>query len=146
MAGSDPQWNDGHYVCLCDDAGDVCLTSNVRLYQNNDVLDGFVCVRHEGRQHNIRLSRRLRPDLDHYGVGPLRIEIVEPMRTLRFVLEHNEFGIACDVAVPQHRAARTRTRSRSRASTVGCSSERATYELVGGCDGLGGGRRSSVTS
>ena len=104
VAGSDPQWNDGHYVCLCDADGNVCLTSNVRLYQNNDVLDGFVCVRHRGRQHNIRLSRRLRPDMDVYGVGPLRIEIVEPMRTLRLVLEDNELGIACDVRVPQHGA------------------------------------------
>ena len=105
VAGSDSQWNDGHYVCLCDVDGNVCLTSNVRLYQNNDVLDGFVCIRHDGRQHNIRLSRRLRPDMDHYGVGPLRIEIVEPMRTLRFVLEDNEFGIACDVLCHEHRAA-----------------------------------------
>ena len=97
MAGSDPQWNDGHYVCLSDTEGQVCLTSNVRLYQNNDVLDGFVCIRHDGRQHNIRLSRRLRPNIDHYGVGPLRIEVVEPMRTMRLVLEDNQFGIACDV-------------------------------------------------
>ena len=29
VAGSDPQWNDGHYVCFCDEAGEVCLTSNV---------------------------------------------------------------------------------------------------------------------
>ena len=61
VAGSDPQWNDGHYVCLSDQAGQVCLTSSLRLYHNNDVLDGFVCLRHDGRQHNIRLSRRLRP-------------------------------------------------------------------------------------
>ena len=51
VAGSDPQWNDGHYICLCDRDGKVSLTSNVRLYQNNDVLDGFVCLRHQGRQH-----------------------------------------------------------------------------------------------
>jgi hypothetical protein len=84
VATSDPQWNDGHYVCAADQAGSVSLTSNVRLYHNNDVLDGFVCVRHDGRQHNIRLSRRLRPDVDTIGVGPLRLHIVEPMRTVRW--------------------------------------------------------------
>ena len=134
VAGSDPQWNDGHYVCVCDDGGNVCFTSNVRLYQNNDVLDGFVCVRHQGRQHNIRVSRRLRPDLDHLGVGPLRIEIVEPMRTLRFVLEDNEFGIACDVlchstVLPYEDPVEV-TRIDGR-----LLSERATYELVGVCEG-----------
>src|SRR5215217_2507613 len=82
---------------MSDVGGNVALTSNVRLYQNNDVLDGFVCIRHEGRQHNIRLSRRLRPDMEQFGVGPLRIEILEPMRTVRLVLERNDFGIAVDV-------------------------------------------------
>ena len=134
MAGSDPQWNDGHYVCLSDTEGQVCLTSNVRLYQNNDVLDGFVCIRHEGRQHNIRLSRRLRPNIDHYGVGPLRIEVVEPMRTMRLVLEDNQFGIACDVlchstVLPYEDPVEV-TRIDGR-----LLSERATYELVGGCEG-----------
>jgi hypothetical protein len=134
VAGSDPQWNDGHYVCLCDADGAVALTSNVRLYQNNDVLDGFVCIRHGGRQHNIRLSRRLRPHVDDFGVGPLRIEIVEPMRTLRFVLEDNAFGIACDVlchsTVLPYEDPVEITRIDGR-----LLSERATYELVGGCDG-----------
>ena len=61
VGGSDPSWNDGHYVCGADQAGTVAFTSNVRLYANNDVLDGFVCLRHEGRQYNVRVSRRLRP-------------------------------------------------------------------------------------
>jgi hypothetical protein len=132
--GSDPQWNDGHYICLCDADGAVALTSNVRLYQNNDVLDGFVCIRHDGRQHNIRLSRRLRPQVDHFGVGPLRIEVVEPMRTLRFMLEDNAFAIACDVlchsTVLPYEDPVEITRIDGR-----LLSERATYELVGDCEG-----------
>src|SRR4249919_3893568 len=134
VAGSDPQWNDGHYVCLSDVDGNVCLTSNIRLYQNNDVLDGFVCVRHRDRQHNIRVSRRLRPNMDHFGVGPLRIEIVAPMRTMRLVLEDNEFGIACDVrchsTVMPYEDPVEITRIDGR-----LFSERATYELVGHCEG-----------
>ena len=147
VAGSDPQWNDGHYVCICDRDGQVCLTSNVRLYQNNDVLDGFVCLRHDGRQHNIRLSRRLRPDIDHYGVGPLPIEIVDPMRTLRFVLDRNEFGIACDVlcrstVLPYEDPVEV-TRIDGR-----LLSERATYELVGTSEGWVevGRRRHELTA
>ena len=66
---SDKHWNDGHYICLCDADGKINLISVVRNYQNNDVIDGFVCIRHEGKQHNIRLSRRLRPDMDSFGVS-----------------------------------------------------------------------------
>jgi hypothetical protein len=134
VAGSDGSWNDGHYVCVSDQAGRVCLTSTVRLYANNDVLDGFVCLRHQGRQHNIRISRRLRPDMDDLSVGPLRMEIAEPMRALRLVLEENEFGIALDLmcrgsTVPYEDPAEV-TRIDGR-----LISERATYELTGKCEG-----------
>jgi hypothetical protein len=135
VQGSDPQWNDGHYVCVADLDGVLGLTSNLRLYQNNDVLDGFVCVTHAGRQHNIRLSRRLRPDMDSFAVGPLRIDIVEPMRTLRMVLDENRFGIACDITchsrtVPNESAPEiTRVDGR-------LLSERTTYEIAGQVEGV----------
>lgn len=134
VAGSDPQWNDGHYVCLCDQAGDVSLASTLRLYSNNDVLDGFVCIRNRGKQHNIRVSRRLRPDMDSLSVGPLRIELVEPMRVLRLVLEDNDFNIALNVTcrsatVPYAGPAEV-TRVDGR-----LISERMTYELTGNCEG-----------
>jgi hypothetical protein len=138
VAGSDPQWNDGHYVTLCDAEGTVCLTSNVRLYQNNDVLDGFVCIRHEGRQHNVRLSRRLRPNMDYLGVGPLRIELIEPMQTLRMVLEENgvlpgggiSLDVTCNTTAGPHLDPIETTRIDGR-----LISERATYEVTGECTG-----------
>ena len=73
------------------------MAATLRLYHNNDVLDGFVCLRHQDRQHNIRLSRRLRPEIGQLGVGPLRLEIVEPLEVVRLVLEPNDFGIELDV-------------------------------------------------
>ncbi|WP_448624269.1 hypothetical protein [Geodermatophilus sp. URMC 64] len=134
VAGSDPQWNDGHYVCVADQAGTVSLASTLRLYSNNDVLDGFVCIRHEGRQHNIRLSRRLRPRMEELSVGPLRIELLQPMRALRLVLEDNEFGIALDITcrgstVPYEGPVEV---TRVDGRLVG---ERLTYELTGKAEG-----------
>ena len=135
VAGSDPSWNDGHYVCAADQAGTVAFTSNVRLYSNNDVLDGFVCPRHAGRQHNVRFSRRLRSDMDTLGVGPLRLEIVRPLEEVRLILEPNDFGISLDVTchsetVPYMGPVET-TRTDGR-----LTSERATYEMAGKCSGL----------
>ena len=134
VAGSDPAWNDGHYICAADRSGAVSLTSNLRLYNNNDVMDGFVCVRHDGRQHNIRLSRRLRPDLSSLKVGPLRLDIVEPLEVVRLVLEDNDYGLTLDltcrtVGVP-YMGPIEFTRIDGR--LVG---ERATYELAGALDG-----------
>ncbi len=134
VMATDKHWNDGHYICLCDTDGRIALIGLVRLYTNNDVIDGFVCVRHAGRQYNIRLSRRLRPDIDTFGIGPLRIDIVEPMETVRLTLEENEHGIACDLicrttAVPyEDQPTLTRQGGRFVAS-------RAVYEVVGTVEG-----------
>jgi hypothetical protein len=142
VGGTDPAWNDGHYLCLSDAAGEVALASTLRLYQNNDVMDGFVCVRHAGKQHNIRVSRRLRPDMGTLAVGPLRLEIVEPLRAVRLVLEDNEHDISLDVmcrsmVLPyEDPAEATRVDGR-------LISERITYEVTGKCDGwvrVGGDR------
>jgi hypothetical protein len=134
VAGSDPQWNDGHYLCLADHQGSLCLASTVRLYQNNDVLDGFVCLRHDGRQYNVRLSRRLRPDMELLGVGPLRLEILQPLKVVRLVLEPNDIGIELDVTcrstgVPYLDPVEV-TRVDGR-----LLSERAVYEVTGHCTG-----------
>ncbi len=133
-ATGDPSWNDGHYLGVADHAGRVCLTASLRLYPNNDVIDGFVCLRHRGRQYNVRVSRRLRPDLDTLRVGPLGMEIVEPMRQLRLTLEPNVMGIALDVlcrsATLPYRSPVETTRVDGR-----LVSERTTYELTGGCSG-----------
>lgn len=134
VAGSDPMWNDGHYVCAADQAGTVALTSNLRLYANNDVLDGFVCLRHDGRQYNYRVSRRLRPAMDQLRAGALRIEIVEPLQELRLVLEDNRIGFSVDItchttAVPYMGPIEiTRVDGR-------LLGERATYEIAGTCTG-----------
>jgi hypothetical protein len=134
VVGSDPMWNDGHYVCAADTAGQVALTSNVRLYANNDVLDGFVCLRHQGKQYNIRVSRRLRRDMNHLGAGPLRLDIVEPLQTVRLVLDDNEIGISLDLTchnstVPYMGPIET---NRVDGRLLG---ERATYEITGECEG-----------
>lgn len=130
VAGTDPAWNDGHYLCVADQTGRVSIVATLRLYSNNDVMDGFVCIRHDGRQHNIRVSRRLRPDLTTLAVGPLRLELIEPMRVVRLVLEDNEYDIAleltCTGSTLPYEDPSEFTRIDGR-----LISERMTYELTG---------------
>jgi hypothetical protein len=66
------------------------------LYKNMNVMDAFGCVVHQGRQHNIRASRPLRPDFST-AVGPIRFEVIEPYKRLRFAIAPNEHEVALDL-------------------------------------------------
>jgi hypothetical protein len=90
-------WNDGFYFTLGDEATGATLFAAIRLYPNTDVIDGFACVTVDQKQHNLRWSRRLRPRIDDIAVGPLALEIVEPLSTLRLTCTENPYGIAFDL-------------------------------------------------
>lgn len=90
-------WSDGYYFTMGDDAGRVAWFMGLRLHINNDVIDGFTCTALDGRQHNMRWSRRLRPAIDDIEVGPMKVEIIEGLRSLRVTCEPNEYGQAYDL-------------------------------------------------
>lgn len=101
-----PHWSDGYYFTTGDDDGRYAWFMGFRLHANNDVLDAFTCVstgdgdgdeNGVGRQHNLRWSRRLRPRIDDLDCGPISVEIVEGLRTMRVRCEANEHGQAYDL-------------------------------------------------
>jgi hypothetical protein len=97
VASDSPHWSDGYYFTASDDAGTASLYTAIRLYANTDVMDGYACVGIDGRQHNLRWSRRLRPAIDDLAVGPLRVEVLEPLERLRTTCAANDHGIAYDL-------------------------------------------------
>jgi hypothetical protein len=77
--------------------GEFYFAVGMGLYQNRGILDcGFSIVR-DGEQHAFHGSRRAPGEPSDTSVGPFRIEVVEPMRRARVVLEPNETGIECDL-------------------------------------------------
>lgn len=68
------------------------------VYPHRHVLDGaFSTVEAGGRQHCFFGSRRAPDERTDTSVGPFRIEVVEPMRRMRVVLDDNDSGLACDL-------------------------------------------------
>ena len=49
-----------------------------------------------GLQHCFRLAPRAAERTD-MSVGPLRLEVIEPLRKARIILEDNDSGLACDL-------------------------------------------------
>ncbi len=68
------------------------------IYPHRGVLDCAFSVVEAGKlQHCFYGSRRAPVERTDMGVGPFRIEIVEPMRQTRVILEDNDSGITCDL-------------------------------------------------
>jgi hypothetical protein len=98
VASSDPAWRERYWISIQDVVGgETVLTLGLGKYPNNDVLEGFAVLSHAGTQRNLRLSRTLLPDSTCTALGPLRIEIVEPLRELRLQLTGNESDVEFDI-------------------------------------------------
>jgi len=81
-----------------DFGGEFYIGVAFAMYPNREVMDGAVSiVRKDGNQDSFRASRRLRGDRTEMYAGPLRHEIVEPMRTVRIVVDENDTGFTCDL-------------------------------------------------
>jgi hypothetical protein len=76
------------------------------IYPHRGILDcAFSVVTREGRQHCFFGSRRAPTERTEMQVGPFRMEVVEPMRRTRVILDKNPSGITCDVTFSARTAA-----------------------------------------
>ncbi|MGH9245416.1 MAG: hypothetical protein ACRD29_14095 [Acidimicrobiales bacterium] len=92
---SDPHFNDGYWWSWY--TVGVYFFVGLRLHPNNNVMDGYAGVVHGDVQRNVRVSRALRPNTNELVVGPLRVDIVEPMVRQRLRLTGNDQGVGFDV-------------------------------------------------
>ncbi len=70
----------------------------IAVYPHRRVLDcAFSVVTAGGRQHCFFASQLAPDERSETTVGPFRLEIVEPLRRARVVLDDNESGLACDL-------------------------------------------------
>ncbi|GAA5156155.1 hypothetical protein GCM10023321_31290 [Pseudonocardia eucalypti] len=66
-------------------------------YPNRGVIDGAFAVVHRGEQRSVFASGRAPVDRARTEVGPIRIEIVEPMRVNRVRVSAPEHGLEADL-------------------------------------------------
>ena len=78
---SDPRFFDRLWFAASDRVGSGTLQFTVGVYQNMNVVDGGFVVIRDGVQHNVRVSRQLRPRYET-SCGPLRLDVREPMRRI----------------------------------------------------------------
>ena len=68
------------------------------IYPHRGIMDcAFSVVQPGGRQHCFYGSRRAPIERTEMDVGPFRMEVIEPMRRTRVILDDNESGVTCDL-------------------------------------------------
>ena len=76
------------------------------VYPHRGILDcAFSTVRPGERQHCFYGSRRAPDERTDTSVGPFRLEVVEPMRRTRIILDDNASGLSCDLTFSTRTAA-----------------------------------------
>ena len=77
--------------------GELFLAAAMGQYPNRGVADAAFNVVHRGRQYVVRASQRSGAERMQSRVGPIRVEVVEPLRTLRLIVEPNAYGLSADL-------------------------------------------------
>jgi hypothetical protein len=67
--------------------GSLAIGFGFGKYVNRNVLDAYGGISRGVEQWTVRASRELATDPERIGAGPLRYEIVEPLRSIRVVLD-----------------------------------------------------------
>lgn len=116
---TDRNFYDRYYFNGFDHSGRVMFVFGLGVYPNLGVMDGFFVSNVDGQHRVVRASRALDgADRLAPSVGPLSIDIVEPLNTLRVSCAPNDWGISFDAtwrgAIPVHPEPRHRLREHGR--------------------------------
>lgn len=96
-AGTDRNFYDRYFFNGYSGDGSLFFAAAMGLYPQLDIIDASFCLLIDGVQHNIRASRRLGSERLDLAVGPVRIEIVEPLRQLRLTVSDNDSPVTADI-------------------------------------------------
>ena len=98
FAGTDRNFYDRYFFNGYSADGAVFFAAAMGFYPQLGIADAAFSLIIDGIQHNIRASRHLvdgeRLDL---SVGPIHLEIVQPLRQLRVRVDGNASGITADL-------------------------------------------------
>ena len=92
-ASSDRNFYDRCYLNAHDKAGDVMLIAGLGTYPNLGVRDAFASVRVGDRQYSLNLSDALDTRSLEQQVGPLRVDVLKPLESLRLTCDSEHIGL-----------------------------------------------------
>ncbi len=76
---------------------DFYFAVGMAVYPNRGIIDAAFAVVHDGVQRSVFVSGRIPVDRSETRIGPLTIEVVEPLRVTRVRVDAADSGIDADV-------------------------------------------------
>ena len=83
----DRGWTEKISAMAAAEDGSVQLSLGVGKYTNRGVMDAYAGISRGVEQWTVRASREFAPHPETAAVGPIRYEMVEPLREVRFALD-----------------------------------------------------------
>lgn len=97
FSGSDRNFYDRYFFNGYSADGSVFFAAALGVYPHLDVIDAAFCVIADGKQHNVRASRRLNSERMKLDVGPIEVRVIEPLQKLGVRVGDNDGGIRADL-------------------------------------------------
>ncbi len=96
-SGTDRNFYDRYFFNGYTEDGSQFFAAALGVYPHLNVMDASFCVVHEGVQHNLHASRILHSERLNTKVGPIAVEIIEPLQSVRLIVDENEHGVSADL-------------------------------------------------
>ena len=96
-AGSDPNFYDRYFFNGYSRDAEHFFAVALGVYPLRNVMDAAFCVVSGGVQHSVFASRVLGRERMDTTVGPIAVEVVEPLEKLRIVVGPNDYGVTADL-------------------------------------------------
>lgn len=93
----DPAFYERYYALVFDRDATTHAGFGLSLHPNRRVVDAAFSIARNGRQEALFAAGPLPADRGEIAVGPFRVEIVEPMRSLRIVVDEVD-GLGCELS------------------------------------------------
>jgi len=95
-ASGDPNHYDRYFFNGHSRDGAIVFGAAMGHYPNRGVIDAAFSVVRDGVQHSVFASGAM-PASRATAIGPVTVEVLEPMRTLRLTVDPNDTGIEADL-------------------------------------------------
>ncbi|WP_417620647.1 hypothetical protein [Parasphingorhabdus sp.] len=98
LSGGNRNFYDRYFFNGYSADGGIFFAAALGIYPQLDIMDAAFCVTIDGKQHNLRASKRMGSERLDLTVGPITVSIVEPLQKLRLTVAGNDSPVTADIS------------------------------------------------